>query len=77
MRTSDAPDKDADRLLQRTTGVGERIQGSSLTFAAGGNVTTEGILLWIHPGAQSDSFEGHASNDPKLAHSPANAGDAG
>ena len=37
----------------------------------------DGVLLWIYPGGQSDSSEGHASNDPELAHSPANVGDAG
>ena len=35
------------------------------------------VLLWIHPGGQSDSSEVHASNDSELAHSPANVGDAG
>jgi hypothetical protein len=45
--------------------------------AAGGNVTEDASLLRIHPGGQSDSSEVHASNDPKLAHSPAKAGDAG
>jgi hypothetical protein len=39
----------------------------------GGDVTADGSLLRIHPGGQSDSSEVHASNDPKLAHSPANA----
>ena len=37
----------------------------------------DGVLLRLHPGGQSDSSEVHASNDPELAHSPANVGDAG
>ena len=42
-----------------------------------GNRTQEEYLLWLHSSGQSGGPEVHAGNDPELAHSAADAGDAG
>ena len=67
----------------KETGDGEHIRTSNLTSSGissgrGGWQPRRGTSTsWRHPSGQSGGPEVHAGNDPELAHSAADAGDAG